>query len=154
MLARLASRRDELRQAKERGQTAIEARGAVEERGKKIKDELEAIRPRLDAATETLRQAAEQAAAAKTVLQQAREHLKELTQIDGSKVCRHCGQALTEGHIQEEKRRRSAAVAAAEASSKAAATAHQSAQQGEQQVRAEFDQDGSGRNDSASNTPI
>ncbi len=147
LLNRLASRRDELRQAKERGQTALEARVTVENRGKKIKDKLEAIQPRLDAATEALRHTAEQAAAAKTVLQQAREHLKELTQIDGSKVCRHCGQSLTEGHIAEEKNRRSAAVAATEASSKTAAAVHQSAQQGERQVRAEFDQAERGRND-------
>jgi exonuclease SbcC len=147
LLARLLSRRDEMRQARERGQADLQARVTVEERGKQIKEELEAIRPRLDAATETLRQAAEQATAAKTVLQQAREHLKELTQIDGSKVCRHCGQALTEGHIKEEKRRRSAAVGAAEASQKTAVAAHHLARQGEQQVRAEFDQTERGRND-------
>jgi DNA repair protein SbcC/Rad50 len=147
LLTRLASRREEMRQAKERGQSALQARVAVEERGKKIKDELESIQPRLDAATDALRQAAEQAAAAKTVLQQAREHLKELTQIDGSKVCRHCGQALTEGHIKEEKRRRSAAVAAAETVLKQATAVHLGARQSEQQVRAEFDQTERGRND-------
>jgi exonuclease SbcC len=147
LLARLALRRDEMRQARERGQAALQARVAVEERGKHIKEELETIRPRLEAATETLRQTAEQVTAAKTVLQQAREHLKELTQIDGSKTCRHCGQPLTEGHIKEEKRRRSAAVAAAEISQKAATAAHQLAQQGERQVRAEFDQTERGRND-------
>ena len=83
---------------------------------------------------EKLRQAAEQVTEAKTVLQQARQHLKELTQIDGSKVCRHCGQALTEGHIKEEKRRRSAAVAAADAVLKELTAAHQLANQSERQV--------------------
>jgi DNA repair protein SbcC/Rad50 len=147
LLTRLATRRDEMRRAIERGHAALQARVAVEERGKKIKEELETIQPHLDAATEALRQAAEQAAAAKTVLQQAREHLKELTQIDGSKVCRHCGQALTEGHIKEEKSRRSAAVAAADVVLKQATAAHQGARQSEQQVRAEFDQTERGRND-------
>ena len=71
LLTRLASRRDELLQARERGQAALQARIAVEEHGKQIKEELEATRPRLDAATEKLRQAAEQVTEAKTVLQQA-----------------------------------------------------------------------------------
>ncbi len=146
-LSRLASRRDELGKAHERGRAAAESRAEVEGRGKKIKEELEALQPRLDAAVDKLRQASEQATEAKTVLQQSCDHLKELTQIDGSKVCRHCGQALTEGHIKDEKRRRTAAVAAADAVLKEAGAAHQSAQQNERQVRAEFDQTERRRND-------
>ena len=98
LLTRLASRRDELRQARDRGQAARRDREAVETKGIQIKSELETIRPRLQEAEEALRQAADQAAEARTVVQQARDALKELTRLDGSKVCRHCGQALTEGH--------------------------------------------------------
>ncbi len=115
--------------------------------GIQAKAELEKVRPRLQEAEEAQRRAADQATAARTVWQQAREHLKELTQLDGSKVCRHCGQALTEGHLKEEKRRRTDAVAAAAVALKQAGEAQQAAQQREQQVRAEFDQAERGRND-------
>ena len=147
LLARLAARRDELRQALERGQAARQAREAVEARGVQAKAELEKVRPRLQEAEEAARQAADRAAAARTVLQQARESLKELTRLDGSKVCRHCGQALTEGHLKEEKRRRTAEVAEADAALKQEALAQQAAQQREAQVRAEFDALERGRQD-------
>jgi len=146
-LARLASRRDDLRQAMERGRAARQAREAIEARGIQAKAELEKIRPRLQEAEGAQRRTADQSTAARTVWQQAREHLKELTQLDGSKVCRHCGQALTEGHLKEEKRRRTAAVAAAAVALKQAGEGQQAAQQREQQVRAEFDQAERGRND-------
>ena len=83
-LARLASRRDELRQAMERGLAARQAREAIEGRGIQAKAELEKIRPRLQEAEEAQQQAADQATAARTVWQQAREHLKELKQLDGA----------------------------------------------------------------------
>ncbi len=94
-----------------------------------------------------MRRAADQAAEARTVVQQARDSLKELTRLDGSKVCRHCGQELTEGHLKEEKRRRTTAVAEAEAKLKQATQAHQAAQQSERQVRAEHDQAEAARQD-------
>ena len=131
----------------ERGRAGRQAREATESRGIQAKAELEKVRLRLQEAEDAQRRTADQATAARTVWQQAREHLKELTQLDGSKVCRHCGQALTEGHLKEEKRRRTEAVAAAAAAMKQAGEAQQAAQQRERQVRAEFDQVEHGRND-------
>ncbi len=147
LLARLASRRDELRQAQERGQAARQDREAVEAKGIQIKADLEKMRPRLQQAEEALRRAADQAAEARTIVQQARDSLQELTRLDGSKVCRHCGQELTEGHLKEEKRRRTTAVAEAEAKLKQATQAHQAAQQSERQARAEHDQAEGARQD-------
>ncbi len=82
----------------------------------------------------------DQAAEAQTLLQQARDSLKELTRLDGSKVCRHCGQPLTEGHLEEEKRRRAPAVAEAEAKLKQATAAHRPPSSTSSKSRAEFDQ--------------
>ncbi len=147
LLSRLASRRDELRQALERGKAARRDREAVEAKGIQVKSELEKLRPRLQEAEEALRQAADHAAEARTVLQQARESLKELTRLDGSKVCRHCGQTLTEGHLKDEKRRRTVAVNEAEAKLKQATLAHQAAQQQERQARGEHDRTEVMRND-------
>jgi DNA repair exonuclease SbcCD ATPase subunit len=144
---RLASRRDDLRKAVERGQEARRRRDEVEAKGIAVKTELEKIQLRLQEAEAALRQKADQAAEARTVVQQARESLKELTQLDGAKVCRHCGQELTEGHLQEEKRRRTTAVAEAEAKLKQAATVHQTARQVERQARTEHNQGENARND-------
>src|SRR5439155_786281 len=82
-------------------------------RGKQRAAELEALRPQLDEATRTAQQAGEAATVAKTELSQARQSQRELTQLDGAKVCRHCGQALTDGHVKEEKKRRGADAARA-----------------------------------------
>ncbi len=146
-LARLAARRDDLGQARERGRKARQERETVEAKGIQIKAELEKIRPRLQEGEEALRQAADQAAETRTVVQQARDSLKELTRLDGSKVCRHCGQTLTEGHLKEEKRRRTSAVAEAEAKLKQATQVHQAAQQRERQTRTEHDQAETARQD-------
>ena len=105
------AKRDDLRWrgARTAARRHVTARGGRVEarRGIQVKAELDQIQPLLGRqAVERLQQAAEQATEAKTVLQQARDHLKELTRLDGSKTCRHCGQPLTEGHLQEEKRRR------------------------------------------------
>jgi exonuclease SbcC len=147
LLSRLAARRDELRQARERGDAARRAREGAEEKGRQVKGELDTIRPKLDAATEALRQASERATEARTVQQQARDHLKELTRLDGSKVCRHCGQPLTEGHLQEERRRRSAAVAAVEERLHEATKNHHAAQAAEREARAAFEQAEKARQD-------
>ena len=65
LLTRLASRRDELRQAHDHGQAALRDREGVEARGIQIKTELEKIRPVLREAEESLRQTADQAAEAR-----------------------------------------------------------------------------------------
>ncbi|HVS38851.1 MAG TPA: SMC family ATPase, partial [Gemmataceae bacterium] len=147
LLNRLASRRDDSRQALERGRRAQRDREAVETKGVQLKAELEKIRARLQEAEEAQRQAADLAVEARTVLQQARESLKDLTHLDGAKVCRHCGQSLTEGHIKEEKRRRTVAAQEAEAKLKQATLTHQAAQQHERRARTEHDQAETARQD-------
>jgi exonuclease SbcC len=114
VLTRLQTRREELRQARAGEQSAQQTQQAVQTRGKEYAAEVEKFRPQVEEAARALQQANDQATEARTLLQQARDSLRELTQLTGSKVCRHCGQALTEGHLQEEKRRRNAEVSTAD----------------------------------------
>src|SRR5262249_34697359 len=109
-LERFRLRREELRQAQCREKTAEKTTQEVEIRGKKLSAEVEAFRTQLDEATRTTTQAGEQATIAKTEHVQARESLRELNDLGGAKVCRHCGQSLTDGHVKEEKKRRTAAI--------------------------------------------
>jgi exonuclease SbcC len=147
LLARFQSRRDDLKAAQGRELEAQKTQQEVEARGKKCLAEAEALKPGLAEAAESARRAGEQAAEARTLLQQARESLRELSQLDGAKVCRHCGQALTDGHVKEEKKRRSAAVSAAEAKAKQAAESHRAAQADEQARREQYDRAEQARQD-------
>src|SRR5262249_3639384 len=88
-------------------------------RGEALRAQSEGLKPRLERAAEEARRCADQAAEARTLLAQARESLREVEHLDGAKVCRHCGQQLTPGHIDEEKRRRAQAAAALEGARRA-----------------------------------
>jgi exonuclease SbcC len=147
LLGRFRGHRDELREASERERTAREAEQTTLARGKQRGAEAERLRLRLDESGKALHAATETAAEARTLLQQARASLKEVTELDGAKVCRHCGQALTEGHVAEEKVRRAAAVKSAEADEKKAAAALKAARDAEGTAREQFDQAEKVRND-------
>jgi exonuclease SbcC len=139
-LAHFASRREELRRALAAEKDATLRLQQVKERGEQRKKEVDDLRPRVEAAARAASQAADQAAEARTLLQQARDALKELTHLDGAKVCRHCGQALTAGHLKEEKRRRSAAATAAAGKQREADDALQKVREEEQGLRRQLDE--------------
>ncbi len=147
LLARFRGRREDLREAVVREQSARHAEQATLARGKQLGAEADRLRLRHEEAAKALGVTTEAGAEARTLLQQARASLKEVTELDGAKVCRHCGQALTEAHVAEEKIRRSAAVAAAEAEERKAAAALKAARETERMARAEFEQADKARND-------
>lgn len=147
LLARFRGHRDELREATGRERTAREAEQATVARGQQLRAEVERLRLRLDESAKALHAATETAAEARTLLQQARASLKEVTELDGAKVCRHCGQSLTEGHVAEEKVRRAAAVKAAEADEKKAVAALKAARDAELTARSQFELADKNRND-------
>jgi exonuclease SbcC len=118
VLTRFAGRRNELARAIKQEKACEEMLQTVRARGEAKKSEAEALRPRALEAQATLQAASDMATEARTILTQARQSLDELHQLDGSKVCRHCGQALTPGHIDEEKKRRSRAVQQADTKAK------------------------------------
>lgn len=139
ILTRFQSLRDELTKGIVQEQTAEKARQSVQARGEKLAAEFKALEPLLEAATKETRQAGEAAAAARTLLQQATASLESLDQLGDSHLCRHCGQPLTPGHLQEERKRRRKDVGAAEAKLKQATDALKVAQERERKVREQYD---------------
>jgi DNA repair exonuclease SbcCD ATPase subunit len=138
MLERLANRREELRAALAREQSACQAQRAIQARGEGLKTEVERLRTSWEEAVRAAKHAAEEETEARVRLQQARDDLREVSELDGAKVCRHCGQTLTERHVQEEKRRRTGEVAEAETRHKTALAAVEAAGATETGRRSEF----------------
>lgn len=136
-LTRFQEHRQELRQALEHEQTAKQRLTEVEVRGKELKAELERLGPLVHTADRTTRLAKDEETEARTLLKQARDSLREITQLDGSKRCRHCGQELTPGHLADEKQRRGKDVRLAEERLQKAAAALQAAQREEKRWREE-----------------
>jgi exonuclease SbcC len=140
LLARLAAKREELRANAAREQEVLANQQIVRAKGEKAKTNAERLEPVVEDVGRRLQEASDRAAEARTLLQQARDQLKEITQLGGSKVCRHCGQELTEGHLQEETRRRHSAVRAAEEKSRTAQETHAAVKQEAERLRAELTQ--------------
>jgi exonuclease SbcC len=134
-LARFQSSRAELQQAKERATTAENKRKEIEFKGKQLGEEGKRLGPLAEEAETAARQASEQATEAKTLLQQARASLNELTTLDLSGRCRHCGQVVPESHLEDEKRKRNVAVQSAETQFKKANADAQAAQKAEKEMR-------------------
>jgi exonuclease SbcC len=137
-LVRFRARRAELAQALECEQSAQQALEVVKRRGEGLKAEATRLEPLAAAAARALAEASEEATTARAQLEQARESLREVSDLDGAKVCRHCGQALTEKHVKEEKKRRAKEVTAAQAKFDRADAVRQKAQQAEAKLREEL----------------
>jgi DNA repair exonuclease SbcCD ATPase subunit len=147
LLSRFRGRREELREAVVRERKARLAEQTTLARGKELAAEAERLRKCLEESAKGLQSTSDAAAEARTLLQQARASLKEVTELDGAKVCRHCGQALTERHVEEEKVRRADTVTAAHAHEKKAADALKGARQNDRTAREQFERADKARND-------
>jgi DNA repair exonuclease SbcCD ATPase subunit len=134
-LARLREQREALGQALAREREAAQARLEVEARGKECAAQAERFKPQLAETALARQQADDTATRVHTLLDEARRQLRDLVQIRGAKVCRHCGQALSPGHLKEEKARREKLVAEADEKRKEAAAAQKDAQAKEKQAR-------------------
>jgi DNA repair protein SbcC/Rad50 len=134
LLGRLQGQRDELGQARQREQAGAKARQTIQQRGEQVKTEVAQLTAQQEAAAKARQQADAQATRAHTLLDQARNHLGELTQLNGATTCRHCGQPLTAAHLREEKRRREQAVSQAEVAFREAAALRQAAQEQERRL--------------------
>jgi exonuclease SbcC len=106
VLVRFRTFRDELISTTSREGELEKLLLKVQQKGQALKEQLEQQKSKVEEASRELEIANSKATEAKTLLTQARESLRELSEVEGAKVCRHCGQALTPGHIGEEKRRR------------------------------------------------
>jgi DNA repair exonuclease SbcCD ATPase subunit len=119
-LRRLHEEREELRRARAVCRNAAEEEQRVIAHGKQLAVELKALTEQVEKATRERGQADERAAAARALQAEARKQLHELGQLEGSHICRVCGQALTPGHLEAETGRRERAHAAADAEYRAA----------------------------------
>ena len=135
LLERFRSNREQLGEAKATASRADEEKKRIELKGKEWSEEAKRLEPLVTEADAATRQASAQAIEAKTLLQQARASLNEITILDGSGVCRHCGQSLPAGHLEDENRKRSAVVRSADAQLKQANTDLQAAQKTEKDLR-------------------
>jgi DNA repair exonuclease SbcCD ATPase subunit len=139
VVARFRAVREELRQLVAGERQSRENLAAVEARGKLLREQAETAKTAATEAAKVAEKSGEESAEARARLQQAREALAEVSQLGATKVCRACGQALTAGHVKEEKRKRSAVVAEAERRAKTAADAHQTARTDSERRRKESD---------------
>ena len=139
VLDRFATARLELRKATSRSETLRAAEQKTREAGdaaKKIHAERKAA---LDVASQSRQQADDAATEARTLLQQAKAAADEFHKMDGAKVCRACGQALTPGHFAKEKAKRNKELSAATARHKEVAAAQTAARAAETTAREQFD---------------
>jgi exonuclease SbcC len=147
ILERFQRRRGELRQSVTRSGETQRQLEQIKERGARYKADLDRLVPQLEEATRELQAATDRATEARTLLSEAQKSLRETTHLEGSTRCRHCGQELTPGHIEQEKRRRGAAVRQAQDEERKAKEAQQAAQAREQQVRSQHTQADKNRQD-------
>ncbi|MBO0700807.1 MAG: SMC family ATPase, partial [Zavarzinella sp.] len=139
LLDRFAAARIELREATSRCETLGKAEHTTREAGEKARRTHTESKAKLDAARQVRQQADEAATEARTLLQQAKAAADEFGQMEGAKVCRACGQALTPGHWAEEKAKREKELKAASARHKQTAAAQAAAATAETAARDQFD---------------
>ena len=137
-LSRLHGQRQALRLAAEQEQTAARFDREVRERGEQLKKQRTALAQAVADAEQARQQADEKATEARTLLGQAQAQLKEFLHLEGAKVCRQCGQPLTQSHFEEEKRRREAVQAEAKANFQQAERIQKGKQQDEARRREEL----------------
>jgi exonuclease SbcC len=133
ILERLCTERGELVQALHRRNAAEQNFAKVEETGKKLRAEYEALIRQFEAAQHAQTQADAAVAGATVLAQQALESVATFTELAGEKNCRTCGQPLTPDHFEQEKRRR-------EWDAKAAAKKHAEAIEAQRKAIAEMEQ--------------
>jgi DNA repair protein SbcC/Rad50 len=139
LLDRFAAARIELREATGRRETLGENEQSTRELGERAKRQHAELKAKLEAARQTRQHADEAATEARTLLQQAKAAADEFGQMEGAKVCRACGQALTPGHWAEEKAKRETELKAATIRHNDAIAAQAAAVAAEKATRDQFD---------------
>src|SRR5262245_38528559 len=139
LLDRFAAARIELREATARRETLGQNEQLTRELGEKAKRQHAESKTKLDAARQARQQADEAATEARTLVHQAKAAADEFGQMEGAKVCRACGQALTSGHWAEEKAKRNKELKAVSARHKDAIAVQTAAVAAETAARDQFD---------------
>jgi DNA repair exonuclease SbcCD ATPase subunit len=139
LLDRFAAARIELRRATERGETLQRDEKQTREAGEQAKKQHTDAKTHLEAVARARQQADEAATEARTLWQQAKTANDEFGELEGAKVCRACGQALTPGHWAAEKARREKELKAANTKHQQAAEQQTGARAAEAAARDQFD---------------
>ena len=139
LLDRFAAARIELRKATERGESLKVNERKTREAGEQAKRRHAEAKAKLEAATQARHQADEAATEARTLLQQAKAAVEDFGDLEGAKVCRACGQALTPGHWEAEKGKRDKELKAATVKHEKAAAQQAAARAAETAARDQFD---------------
>jgi exonuclease SbcC len=105
-LERLFQHREEYRQAQQASTAAQQTEKSIEAHGKELKARHDELKPQLDSARASLKICEEKLASEKALWQQANGLCSEFEMLEGSKICRTCGQPLTPKHYKEERGRR------------------------------------------------
>jgi DNA repair exonuclease SbcCD ATPase subunit len=140
LLERLLARREGLAKARTNEKKASEMRDAIQKQGEHLASEVKRLGSTLGAAVKTREGADSEATKAQTLQDHARQQLDDLGQLDGAKVCRSCGQQLTQSHLLQEKAKRKKELTHAEAVFRGAADAQKTARQREQKTTDELTQ--------------
>jgi len=139
LLDRFATARLELRKATAQSETLRRAEQKTREAGDAARKVHAERKMAFDSATQARQQVDDAVTEARTLLQQAKAAADEFRQMEGAKVCRACGQALTPGHFAMEKSKRDLELAAVSARHKELSTAQTAARAAETTARNQFE---------------
>jgi exonuclease SbcC len=106
LLDRFATARMQLRDANKRISKLETTEKETRELGEQAKQRHEDAKKEIDRASQARRAADDATTAARTLFQQAKAAVTEFEKLEGSRVCRACGQPLTPAHWKLEKSKR------------------------------------------------
>ncbi len=138
LLDRFAAVRMQLRDATKRSTDLEHAGKEIRESGERAKAIQADLRDKLDLATKARQHADEATTEARTVFQQAKSAAAEFDKLEGSRVCRSCGQPLTPAHWKLERAKRQQDLEAAITRHANAAAAQKEATKAEAAAREQF----------------
>jgi DNA repair protein SbcC/Rad50 len=140
LLDQFASTRLQLRDATKRGGELACAEKETREAGEKTKQQHADAKARFDLAAQDRRRADDAVTEARLGFQHAKAAATEFEKLEGSRVCRACGQALTPAHWKLEKVKRDEELTAATAAHAKASAAQKNAVKAETTAREAFEQ--------------
>ncbi len=132
LLERLSAQRDGLKKSLATEAAEAQKEQTIKANGEKLRSRHEELKKRADEATRKRQHADQELAAAQALFNQLDAAWREFTSLEGSRLCRACGQPLTPGHFEEERPRREKEITAARARNDKAAAAQRAALKNEQ----------------------
>lgn len=106
VLTRFQQRRSSLLCAVEMEKKSREAEKQIKAEGVELREQHDRLTKEVELSSRNRQEAEKKAAVAKTLLDQANEQVRAFTELEGARVCRQCGQPLTQSHYEEEKGKR------------------------------------------------